>query len=103
MNISVRITCIKYLRVSIDENLKWNTHINNVASVISRNIGIMGRTKHYLTPAQMIVLYNALVLPHLNYCAVICERNYETATKKLVKLQKRAIRIFAKKNVLISL
>ena len=57
----------------------------------------MGRVKHFLNSAQLLLLYDTLILPHLNYCAVIWGNNYETATKKLVLLQKRAVRIIAKK------
>jgi len=92
-----RKTCIKYLGVHVDENLKWSSHISSVASVISRNIGVMGRSKHYLSSQQLLLLYNTLILPYLNYCAVIWGTNYETNINKLVILQKRAVRIIDKK------
>ena len=92
-----RKPCVKYLDVHIDENLKWSSHISSVTSVISRNVGVMARAKYFLSPHQLLMLYNALLLPHLNYCAVIWGRNYETAVKKLLILQKRALRIIDKK------
>ena len=92
-----RRSCIKYLGVLIDENLKWGSHVNSVASIISRNVGVMGRARYYLSSKQLVLLYNTLVLPYLNYCAVVWGRNYETALKKLLLLQKRAIRIIDKK------
>ena len=54
---------------------------------ISRNIGIMGRVKYYLSSKALLLLYNALVLPHLNYCAVIWGSAYQS------RMKKRAIRI----------
>ena len=45
----------------------------------------------------MLLLYNALVLPHLNYCSVIWGRNYETALERIIILQKRAVRMIDKK------
>ena len=62
---------IKYLGVLVDENLKWESHICKVASVISRNLGIMGRAKFFLSSRELLLLYNTLILPHLNYCAVV--------------------------------
>ena len=87
LNIVLNVTyitrrpCAKYLGVLIDQNLKWSSPINSVASVISRNVGVMARAKYYLSPHQLLLLYNALLLPHLNYCAVIWGINYETAVK----------------------
>ena len=92
-----RKRCVKYLGILIDENLKWKTHIASVATKISRNIGIMGRAKHLLSARELIMLYNTLVLPHLNYCVAIWGKNYPTNIKKLKLLQKRAVRIIDKK------
>ena len=57
----------------------------------------MGRVKHYLSARELILLYNALVLPHLNYCAVIWGRNYPSNIKRINIMQKRALRIIDKK------
>ena len=88
---------VKYLGVLIDENLKWQSHIDSIALIISRNIGIMGRAKYILSSHHLFLLYNILVLPYLNYCAAVWGSNYASRTSKLVKLQKRAIRIIDKK------
>lgn len=88
-----RKKAIKYLGVTVDEDLKWTNHVNNVSKVISRNIGIMARARFYLTASQLKLLYNTLVLPHLNYCAAVWGNNYMTRINKLIKLQKRALRI----------
>ena len=84
---------VKYLGVIMEENLKFEKHIINISSLISRNIGVMGRAKHFLSSRELLLLYNSLVLPHLNYCAVVWGRNYRSRLDKLIKLQKRAIRI----------
>ena len=88
---------VKYLGVTIDENLKWQSHINNISLVISRNIGIMGRAKYYISSQYLVLLYNSLILPYLNYCAVVWGTNYSSRIDKLVKLQKRALRVIDKK------
>ena len=93
----LRKSCIKYLGILVDENLKWKSQINSVSSVISRNIGIMSRVKYFLEAKQLVLLYNTLVLPYLNYCAVVWGANYCTALKPLILLQKRALRIIGKK------
>ena len=98
----VRKKSVKYLGVIVDENLKWQNHINYVASVVSRNIGVMGRAKFYLSSHHLLLLYNILILPYLNYCAAVWGSNYPTRIDKLIKLQKRAIRIIDKKRTFIT-
>ena len=88
---------VKYLGVMVDENLKWKKHIYNISSVVNRNLGIMGRAKYFLSSRELLLLYNTLILPYLNYCAVVWGRNYTSTLKALVKFQKRAVRIIDKK------
>ena len=93
-NIAIQeIEYIKYLGVYIDKKLKFTKHIEYTAKIISRNIGIIARTRHYIDKKTTLLLYNALVLPHLNYCCLIWGNNYTTQIEKLVVLQKRAIRL----------
>jgi len=51
------------------------------------------RSKYFLTKASLLLLYNSLILPHLNYCAVIWAHTFPTYISKLDVLQKRAVRI----------
>ena len=84
---------IKYLGMFIDNKLSWNEHINYVATVVSSGIGMLYRSKYFLTKASLLLLYNSLILPHLNYCAVIWAHTFPTYISKLDVLQKRAVRI----------
>ena len=79
---------VKYLGVTIDENLKWEGHINKISLTLSRNIGVMGRVRPYLSPKELVLLYNTLILPHLCYCAVVWGGSYAVRLNKIVKLQK---------------
>ena len=88
---------VRYLGIIVDENLKWQSHINNISAIISRNLGVMARAKYYISSQHLVLLYNTLILPYLNYCASVWGTNYSTRIDKLVKLQKRALRIIDKK------
>ena len=92
-----RKSTVKYLGILIDDNLKWDSHINNVSKILSRNLGVISRAKFFLSSNYLLLLYNALILPYLNYCAAVWGSNYPTKVDKLIKLQKRAIRIIDKK------
>ena len=88
---------MKYLGVTFEENLKWNEYISKVSKSVSRGIGMIARAKHYLSSKHLLLLYNTLILPYLNYCAAFWGSTYSTWTDKLVKLQKRVLRIIGKK------
>ena len=88
----VKVT--KFLGVIIDENLTWKNHIDELATKISKNIGIMNRLKHYLPSKILLTLYNSFVSPYLNY-SILTWGNSPTKCNKLLILQKRAVRIIS--------
>jgi len=84
---------VKYLGMFIDTDLKWKSHIDHIAATISRNIGIMNRSRFFLGREHLSLLYNSLVLPYLNYCCLIWGHSSQSLTNKLSILQKKAMRI----------
>ena len=83
----------QYLGIYIDENMKFISHINKITNTASRNVGMMSRIRHFVETRQLIQLYNAIILPYLNYCCLIWGTGYAHHTKKMLILQKRAVRI----------
>ena len=84
---------VKYLGVLIDKDMKWNSHITRLSHIISRNVGIIWRSKHFLTTKHRLLLYNSLVLPYLNYCCLLWEYSTKSSINKLFILQKKAVRL----------
>ena len=84
---------VKYLGMLIDDDLKFKSHINTITNTISRNVGMMSRVKYFVEAKQLLSLYNAIILPYINYCCFIWGTGYAQHTKKLLTLQKRAMRI----------
>ena len=77
-----------FLGMTITENLNWNSHINKIASKITKTVGIIHRLK-FIIPQQILrTIYDALILPHLNY-GILC---WGSQTNRLSKIQKNAIR-----------
>ena len=91
-----RVTYTKFLGVLLDENLSWCEHIRSIENKISRNIGILYKCNKILDSVHLLYLYNSLVLPYLNYCAVIWGNNKKCRLTTLTCLQKKAIRCIAK-------
>ena len=84
---------VKYLGMFIDKKLAWQEHIDYVATTLSANIGVLYRSKYFLDQSTRLLLYNSLILPHLNYCAIIWAHTFPTYMQTIVVLQKRAVRI----------
>ena len=77
------------LGLFINEHMNWNTHIFNITKNITKTLGVMNRLRHYLPQRILQILYNSLILSHLN-------RNITAwgfASHKLCRLQKRALRL----------
>ena len=88
---------VKYLGVFVDEHLNWNHHVSHVARKIGRGIGVLAKLRHYLTPQMLKNVYYCLVYSHLSYGIHVWGSAASCTLDKLVKLQKKAVRILSGK------
>ena len=84
-----RVTDFKFLGPQIDQHLNWNVHIQKSSNKISCTLGVMNCLKRYLPTKILRVLYNSVILPHLEYGIL----SWGFKLSRLSKLQKRAIRV----------
>ena len=84
---------IRYLGVLLDKQLKFTAHINSISRIISRNIGIISRVRHFIDSNIAYLLYNSMILPYLNYCCLIWGINYHSQLQRVTILQKKAVRL----------
>ena len=58
-----------FLGLTVDTYLNWKRHSEKICNKCTQMIGILNRLK-YVLPALgiKIMLYNSLILPHINYC-----------------------------------
>ena len=84
-----RVTDYNFLGLQIDQHLNWNAHIQKRSHKISHTLGVMNCLKRYLPTKIFRVLYNSLILPHLQYGIL----SWGFKLSRLSKLQKRAIRV----------
>ena len=78
-----------FLGLFINEHMNWNTHIFNISKTITKTLGVMNRLKHYLPQRILQILYNSLILSHINSNITA----WGFASHKLCRLQKRALRL----------
>ncbi len=84
-----RVAEFNILGLTLDENLNWKSHINKISNTISKSMGILNKLKHFIPIKNKILIYNSLVLSHLNF--EILAWGFRCA--RLSKLQKKIIRI----------
>ena len=83
---------VNFLGVYIDENLNWKPHINHVCNKISKSIGILYKSRFYLSTKTKLALYYTLIYPYLSYCNTVWSSTYVTNLNRIFLLQKRAVR-----------
>jgi hypothetical protein len=77
-----------FLGITIDKSLTLKSHMDKITTKISKIIGIMHKIKYILPTSALLNIYNALIVPHLNYGILIWQKHCE----KMFILQKKAIR-----------
>ena len=83
----------KYLGVWLDPALNWNEQINKVSKTVSKRNGLLRRLRNVLPQKILILLYNALTLPHMDYCDTVWGNAGKTQLKILDRLQNTAGKI----------
>ena len=43
-----QVSDFDFLEITLNENLKWNSHINKISLKISKYTGVLNKLKHYL-------------------------------------------------------
>ena len=81
-----------YLGIIFDTHLSWKPHTNYIAQKITRTNGLMNRLKNFLPQNILLLLYNSLVLPYLNYGILV----WGIYAERLTKIQKWSVRIIMK-------
>ena len=93
-----KISETKTLGVIVDDQLKWNSHINMVATKVSKGIGMIRRMKAFVPQSTLISVYNSIILPHFDYCSLVWDIGNAYSLEKLQKLQNRAARVITGKS-----
>ena len=81
-----------FLGIVLDEFLTWKPHVKKVSAKISRSLGIIKRVRKFLPIQALKSLYNALIVPHLNYGLKL----WGPRSKAVALIQKRAIRVITR-------
>lgn len=82
----------KYLGVIIDDKLKWHNHIMYISKKISKLSGIFYKIRSVASTKVLILMYYALVYPHLQYSITSWGSASKTALAPLQVIQNRILK-----------
>ena len=87
---------IKFLGVVLDNDLKWNSHIEYIAKKISKSVSILKMLKFTFPSNVLKNIYFSLIYPYYTYCNLVWGSAVSTHIDILIKLQKKSVRSISK-------
>ena len=91
-----RVDHTKSLGLTIDAQLSWGKHVEEICKKVSSAIGALKRVRPFISKETAIQIYNALIMPHFDYCSPVWDCLSGYLSDKLQKLQNRAARVITK-------
>jgi len=85
----------RFIGVTIDNQLNWNTHINKLVLKLNRHAGVKYKIRYKIDPSVTLKLYDSMILCHISYCSIIIWAANCNVSKlhKLHFIQKRVLRL----------
>ena len=62
---------MKLLGLIIDSSLSFKAHIKSVCNKVNAKVAALRRVRKFIPSEVMVNIYNAFILPHLEYCAPV--------------------------------
>ena len=86
----------KFLGVILDNELKWNLHIEYISKKISKSVSILRMLKFTFPSNVLKNLYFSLIYPYYTYCNLVWGNAASIYLDSLIKLQKKSVRTISK-------
>ena len=97
-NFLTKVSTVKFLGVTLDENLTFKDHVNKFTSNISKCVGVMRRLHCQLPANLMVKLYYSLVYSHLTNALLAWGRSGSTNAAKIECVHRRACKLLTDYN-----
>ena len=93
------VVSIKYLGVTITNDLRWNTHISNICTKANRTLGFLRRTLFSCRQNVKEAASKSMVHPILEYGSSVWDPHPDKLQEELEKVQNRATRFVTRNYV----
>ena len=83
---------VNLLGVTLDFKLKFHSHISKICKKASRQLNVLKRIGKNLCKLGKLNIYHSFIMSNFNYCPLTWHFCGELHTKKIEKIQERALR-----------
>ena len=85
----LRVTTFKYLGITLDQNLTYETHIASLARTVRHKVYLLRTVRPYLTIYAAMQIYRTMILPIMQYGSALYAAAANKHVAKLQTLQNR--------------
>ena len=96
--ILTKVSTVKFIGITLDENLTFKDHVNKVTSNITKSVGVMRRLHCQLPANVMVKLHYSLVYSHLTYALLAWGRSGSTNAAKIECAHRRECKLLTDYN-----
>ena len=90
---------VKLLGISIDNQLKFDTHVSNLCKQASMQLNAISRLKQYMGRKEIEVLLNSFIYSNFNYCPLVWNFCSCKSSSKIEQIQKHCLKLLLDDNV----
>ena len=94
-----QVKSVNTLGLQLEQSLSWIKHIEHIYKKVAPALGLLKRVRDFVGRDTLVSIYNALILPHLEYGCVVWDGLDKGLTIKLQRLQNRAARIITRSSL----
>ena len=89
----VEVATHKVLGVTIDNNLSWTNHINELTKLVSQKLYKLAKIKHFLNAHARKLFFHAHIQPIIDYASTLWDSASANTLKPLLSIHKRALKL----------
>ena len=86
------VTSAKYVGLTLQNNFKWDKHINTITNKANQSLGFLRRNLKIISSKAKVHAYNAIVRPKLEYATPVWDPHTQNQINQIEKIQRRAAR-----------
>jgi hypothetical protein len=90
------LTCEKILGIEIDYQLNFDAHVSSICGKASQQLNVLKRLGSLLNRLSKLIIFHTFILSNFNFCPLGWHFCTEKNSKKLEKVQERALRFVYK-------
>ena len=84
---------VKLLGITIDKELKFDKHINQVCSTANKKLNVLSRMRSFLSAEKRKIIFKSFIESQFKYCPLTRMFCSQKSNDKINRLHKRSLRI----------